>query len=279
LSPPTAFLKRHSLVIGILLMFLFTWPIDLSNSGVLPFHVPFLLYLFLGWGIVLASLLMTGLTLGRQGILALLRRFLLWRVGWKWYLAMLIMPSLDIIGITVFAALTRTSPDFSTVFARKIFGASANLALLALPFLIEDAISNGEEIGWRGYVLPRLQAKHSALTSALVVGLIWGLWHLPRYFTHWDGVSFAWFMLDVLAKSIFLAWVYNGTRGSLLLTTLCHAAWNTAGVFLPVANTLSNSNQGAFILIVLLQVVLVAVITVATGPADLSSAQPKQVQV
>ena len=62
------FLKRHSLIFGILLIFLLTWPIDLSNAGVSPFKVPFALYIFLGWGFIVASLIMTGLTLGREAI-------------------------------------------------------------------------------------------------------------------------------------------------------------------------------------------------------------------
>jgi hypothetical protein len=66
------FLKRHLLVIGIVLMFLFTWPIDLANEGLLPFKVPFLVYLFLSWGFVRASVTMTGLTLGREGVISLL---------------------------------------------------------------------------------------------------------------------------------------------------------------------------------------------------------------
>ena len=86
------FLKRHALVIGIVLMFLFTWPIDLSDSGLLPFKVPFILSLFVGWGFIVAALFMTWLTLGRTALGLLLRRYLMWRVNWKWYLALLIIP-------------------------------------------------------------------------------------------------------------------------------------------------------------------------------------------
>lgn len=90
------FLKRHSLVIGILLMFLLTWPIDLANSGILPVPVPFVVGLLLGWGFVFASLIMTGLTLGKDGVVALLKRFLIWRVNWKWYLvAFLLFPAMQ----------------------------------------------------------------------------------------------------------------------------------------------------------------------------------------
>jgi hypothetical protein len=61
-----AFLNRHSLVIGLILMFLYTWTIDLANSGVLPFEVPFPIYITLGWGFIFASLLMTWLTLSKD---------------------------------------------------------------------------------------------------------------------------------------------------------------------------------------------------------------------
>jgi hypothetical protein len=77
MNPLTHFLRRHALIIGILLMFLLTWPIDLANSGILPFQVPFAIYIFLGWGFIFASLIMTALTLGKDGVLALLKRYLM----------------------------------------------------------------------------------------------------------------------------------------------------------------------------------------------------------
>jgi membrane protease YdiL (CAAX protease family) len=274
----TAFLKRHSLVIGIVLMFALTWPIDLANSGILPFKVPFLIALTLGYGFIFASLLMTGLTLGRDGVVALLKRFLLWRVGWKWYLALLIMPCLILAGVLLNAALTQTPLDFSTAYAHKIFGPSANLLLFVLPFFLVDALTNGEEMGWRGYVLPRLQARHSALTSALLLGVVWAFWHLPKFLSHWDTVTFAWYIVDTTAKSVLFAWLYNNTKGSLLLTTLGHAALNTAGVFLPTATTLTDANSGAFIITVLLDVLVMVVITVITGPGRLSRTESVQVQ-
>ena len=275
----TGFLKRHSLVIGILLMFALTWPIDLANSGVLPFQFPFIVYLFLGWGFGLASVIMTGLTLGKEGVISLLKRYLHWRVSWKWYLAaMLLSPASIVGGVYINAALTGVRPDFSTVMAHKIFGESAYLPFFILPFFIVDFIANGEEIGWRGYVLPRLQAKYGALTSTLIVGVIWGFWHLPKFLSHWSAVSFLWFMMHTMAVSILYTWLYNGTRGSLLLVTLFHASSNTAGVFMPMANTVSGENMGAYIAFVLLEVVVAIIITVRTGPRRLSRTEPKQIQ-
>ena len=279
MNQTTAFLKRHSLVIGILLMFALTWPIDLANSEVLPIKFPFLVYLFLGWGFGIASVIMTGLTLGRDGVITLLKRFLIWRVGWKWYLApFLLAPALIIGGVYLNAALTGVPPDFSTVMAYEIFGKSAYLPLFILPFFMVDFIANGEEIGWRGYVLPRLQAKYGALSSALILGVIWGFWHLPKYLTHWNAVSFAWFMAHTTIVSVLYTWLYNGTKGSLLLVTLFHAASNATGVFMPMANTVSSGNMGSYIIFVLLEMVAAILIVIATGPERLSRTESMQAQ-
>lgn len=279
MKPFSEILKRHSLVIGIILMFILTWPIDLSNAGLLPFKVPFIIYLFLGWGFGVASIIMTGLTLGKVGVISLLKRYLHWRVGWKWYLAaFLLAPALIIAGVYLNAAVTGVPPDFSTVMAYKIFGKSAYLPLYILPFFIIDFIANGEEIGWRGYVLPRLQSKYGAVTSALILGVIWGVWHLPKFLTHWNTISFAWFMAHTVAASVLYAWLYNGTKGSLLLVTLFHAASNTAGVFFPMANTVSSGNMGAYIFFVLLEVLAAIMIAVIAGTVQLSRTEPMQVQ-
>lgn len=273
------FLKRHSLVIGIILMFLFTWIIDLANSGILPIQFPFVVYLFLGWGFVFASVIMTGLTLGKEGVVSLLKRYLQWRVSWKWYLvAFGLAPALWIAGVYLYAALVHVSPDFSTIMAYKIFGESANLPLFVLPFFLIDLIANGEEIGWRGYVLPRLQAKHNALTSTMILGVVWGLWHLPKFLSHFDVTAFVWFMLHTMAFAVILTWLYNSTKGSLFLVSICHAASNTVGIFLPVANTTSGENIGAYITVVLLEIAAAVVVTVISGPARLSRTEQMQTQ-
>jgi membrane protease YdiL (CAAX protease family) len=222
---------------------------------------------------------MTGLTLGKDAVIALLKRFLIWRVDWKWYLAaFLLMPSMQIVSILLGAALSQTPIDFSTVYAYKIFGSSASLALFIIPFFLIDAIANGEEIGWRGYVLPRLQLKYSALASSLILGVIWGFWHLPKYLSHWDTVTFALFIVGTTARAVLYTWLYNNTKGSLLVVTLFHASSNTGGVFLPLANTAVDGNLTTSIIQALLEVIVVIVVTVITGPARLSRTEPMQVQ-
>ena len=279
MNTTSSFLKRHSLVIGLILMFLYTWTIDLSNAGVLPFKVPFPIYITLGWGFIFASLLMTWLTLGKDEMVKLFKRFFIWRVGWKWFLAaVLLEPVFIIAGVYLNAVFTQVSPDFSVVMAYKIFGESANLPLFFLPFFLVEIITNGEEMGWRGYVLPRLQAKYSALTSTLILGVIWGLWHLPKFIAHFDAVAFAWFMLHIMAFSVILTWLYNNTNGSLLIVAVCHAVSNTTGVFMPMASTVSSENMGSYIIYVLFEVMTAIVVIVVAGPARLSRTEAMQVQ-
>lgn len=271
MSNISKFIKRHALVVGITLMFLLTWPIDLANSGVMPYQVPFAVYLFLGYGFVIASIIMTWLTQGKDQVIALLKRFLIWRVGWKWYLvAFLLMPAIDLLAVSLYAVWSQAPIDFSTVDAHQIFGPSANLILLIVPFFLFDALTNGEEIGWRGYVLPRLQAKYSALTSSLILGVIWSLWHVPKFVADWDTVFFAWFVVDTSAKAILLTWLYNGTKGSLLLATLFHASNNTAGVLLPIHHTATVYSLSPFSLAVLIAVMVALVVVRFTGSQALS---------
>lgn len=274
----TNFLTRHSLSAGLVLMFLYTWTIELSHAGVLPMQVPFPLYLTLGWGFIFAALLMTGVTLGRDAAVALSKRFLIWRVGWRWFLAAtLIEPACILAGVYAHAALTQTSPDFSTAMAYQLFGASASLPRFFLPFFLVDLINNGEEMGWRGYVLPRLQAKHRALTASLILGVIWGCWHLPKYIGHFSATTFVWSLLHFVAFAVLLTWLYNNTRGSLLVVAICHALSNTVGIFVPMANTVSSAGMGPYICYVLFEVAAAVAITLAAGPAHFAHQAERQV--
>jgi membrane protease YdiL (CAAX protease family) len=95
----------------------------------------------------------------------------------------------------------------------------------------------GEEFGWRGYLLPRLQTRHNALVSGLIVGVIWAIWHIPLFFL--KGMSQNVMQLQagllpallgysvlVIVNSIQFTWVFNNTRGSVLLAAVLHGASN-----------------------------------------------------
>jgi membrane protease YdiL (CAAX protease family) len=161
---------------------------------------------------------------------------------------------------------------------RDIVPIDAPLLALIVPWLIFEILTNGEEVGWRGYVLPRLQAKYSALSASLIVGLIWSVWHLPNFFgTGLSGErSFLWFTLAHLALAVLYTWLYNNTRGSLLLVVLFHATQNTAGVFLPSSFAVPGGIEQNMLIV--LYMVAAFVVTVIAGPERLSGTQAKQTE-
>lgn len=274
-----SFLKRHSLIIGIVLMFFYTWTIDLSNSGVLPFKVPFVVTLTVGWGFIFVSQFMTWLTLGKDEMATLFKRFFIWRVNWKWYLiALFLLPALQFASVLLTSWLVRVSVDYSHPMIRDVVPLDAPLLVLVVPWMLFEILTNGEEMGWRGYVLPRLQAKYNALTSSPIVGVIWGAWHLPKFLgAGMSGEkSFVWFVVAHLALAILYTWLYNSTRGSLLLVTLFHASGNMAGVFLPVSFAVPSGIAPN--VMVVLYVLTAIFVTVISGPANLSQTQAMQVQ-
>jgi len=279
MNTSTNFLKRHSLIIGLVLMFLYTWTIDLSSSGVLPFKFPFAIYITLGWGFILVSLFMTWLTLGKEEMVKLFKRFFIWRVGWKWWLvAILFMPALRFAAILLTERLTGIPADYSHPMIRDVVPLDTPLLALVIPWIIFEVLTNGEEMGWRGYVLPRLQAKYNALVSSLIVGVIWGIWHLPKFMgTGLGGErSFIWFTAAHLALAVLYTWLYNNTRGSLLLVVLFHATQNTAGMFLPVSFAVVGGMMEN--LVIVLYILAAIIVTVVAGPTNLSRTEEKQIQ-
>jgi membrane protease YdiL (CAAX protease family) len=98
-----------------------------------------------------------------------------------------------------------------------------------------------EEIGWRGYALPGLQQRYSALTASLILGIIWALWHFSpvNFATLWPYAF--WYIYNVIPFTIIVTWVYNNTNESLLLVALFHTASNVSDWMVPTMPTVSNA--------------------------------------
>jgi membrane protease YdiL (CAAX protease family) len=270
--------KRHPVLAGFVLMFAFTWPIDLwaaaDSRGLVSVHVPAILPLLVGYGFVLAALAATGLTSGWAGVRALLGRFLVWRVGLPWYAVVLLGAAvLDLAAIGIYVVLGGATPDFEQSIGRRILGPSMDLWLAISIFFVFGVFTNGEEIGWRGYALPKLQARHGALIASVIVGVVWAVWHLPKFLTAGSAQDFPFpvFLLDTVAKAILYTWVYNSTKGSLLTVTLFHAAANTSAVFLLIH---PGASGDAWLQLIAIGLRCLAALTVVvvTGPARLSRA-------
>jgi uncharacterized protein len=209
----------------------------------------------------------------------LFKRFFLWRVDWKWYLvAILLFPTLRFTAILLTAWLTGVPADYSHPMIRDLVPLDWPLIAMVIPWILFEVFTNGEEMGWRGYVLPRLQAKYNALISSLILGAIWSVWHLPKFFgAGLNGdLSFFWFTVFTVSVAVLYTWLYNNTGGSLLLVTLFHASCNTVGVFLPVkfavaGGILSNLETVFFVIVAML-------VIVAAGAENLSRTEQKQIE-
>ncbi|HEU4908871.1 MAG TPA: CPBP family intramembrane glutamic endopeptidase, partial [Propionibacteriaceae bacterium] len=137
----------------------------------------------------------------------------------------------------------------------------------------------GEELGWRGFALPHLQDGHSALTATLILGPLWGFWHLPLWLTGSASnplALFPIFVISVVAVSVLLTWLYNGTEGSLLLVVLLHATAN-----LPITLLITPLGGRAMIMpyacYTVLLIITAAIVAAVNGAAHLSRTHRKQV--
>lgn len=178
-----------------------------------------------------AALIVSGMLGGSAEIRRLLSGFARWRVGWRWYLAagFLFLGPLAV-GL-VYIAL-----------GNPVAGLKPGTTLAAVLAQVLFTLFSGplaEEAGWRGFALPRLQSKYNALVSSLILGVIWCCWHLPLFFlpgSSQQGIPFPIYLVLVIAVAIYMTWLYNNTRGSLVITVLAHFAFNLSGGF--IADTL-----------------------------------------
>jgi membrane protease YdiL (CAAX protease family) len=168
----------------------------------------------------LVAILLTALEEGGPGVRRLLRRLFHARVAARWYvfafgyMTVIVIP-VFLVGRLVGKSWLSWNPEIG-------IGLLVTLAI-TLP------IHAGEEIGWRGYALPRLAARFGFARASLVLGLVWACWHIPLYYlpgTESYGQSIPAFTLMVTAISVAMTWLYVNTKGSLLLATLMHWAIN-----------------------------------------------------
>ncbi|HKJ38443.1 MAG TPA: CPBP family intramembrane glutamic endopeptidase [Anaerolineales bacterium] len=238
----SSLVNKYPLVVFFLLVFGLTWPfmiVDaLGSHDVLPFRLPIPLMIVMGYMPTLAAVIVTGMTKGKEGIRALFRKLLIAKVGLRWYV-------LAIFGYAAVCAgaigLSNLLGEASTPFLSENFPKFSNpveMVLSVAVMFLAISLVNGEELAWRGFALPRLQAKFNALTSSVILGVIWGAFHLPLFFTltgsSQAGVSFLGFLLSTVSLTIIFTWMYNHTRGSVLLAYLLHGSTNTWTRIFPI---------------------------------------------
>lgn len=175
----------------------------------------------------LVAVIISSIEGGGRGLRELLGQVGRWRFGLGWYaLALLLMPLVWLIALMIGQLFRGPTP------------------VVRLDFLIPIA-AIGEEFGWRGYALPRLQERLGSLPASLVIGVVWAAWHLP-YYAYPDihplplGIDFTLFALALISESVLATWIYNSTGHSVLATILYHHSIHLASI-VPVVPGLVGS--------------------------------------
>jgi len=264
--------KRHPIITFFVLTYALTWaiesPLVFLTDSITDTQGLILVILASNVPSVMAIVL-TAMVFGWGALRKLLGRLLIWRVNPLWYLLLVLGPAALVAGVVPLNALLG-GPALSL--GMPLLGIAVFLA-----FHIVPGSALGEEIGWRGHVLPRLQSRMSALSAALIIGPIWALWHLPLWLTGEPGRTptlYAGFVVSVIALSVVLTWVYNSTGGSLLFVVLLHATYN-----LPITLAIDDLGSRATVPVLLyfgLLVVAAIVVVIVAGPKHLSRKHRKQ---
>ena len=238
--------KRHSLVAYFILAYAISWavqiPLALKAQGLSQAPIPFSIHYLAGYGPMLSAVIMTWLTGGIGALRELFGRILKWRVQPVWWLVAISPLALYVIVALVLRLIQGQSLDLGML-GQVDFLPDIGLGALFL-WLLTYGI--GEETGWRGYALPRLQKNRSALSATLILWVFWAIWHLPAFFYLYNPTIIIGFLLGVLAGAIVFTWLYNSTGGSILMVVLFHGVFNfttgctacKAGVISAIISTL-----------------------------------------
>jgi membrane protease YdiL (CAAX protease family) len=286
-----ALLTRYPLVSFFVMAYAFSWivwvPWVLGEDGanVLPpaLSVPSsAARLLLAGGILagptLSAFIMTATTEGREGVRRLLGRLVLWRVGFRWYLFALIgVPLIMLLGTMVYSmSLHNLGALGGPSYLLGYLASFALVTVLGGPLL--------EEIGWRGFALPRMERLQGPLLASVILGVMWALWHLPEFLVpSWAAssggggiVGIAMFTLTAITFTIVISWVFNNTRASVLLAILVHSSIDTFTI--PLAAIFPAwAIASALPLMIGFGVVAVALMVLTRGRLDyqrLAEAQP-----
>ena len=240
-----AFVKGHPVISYYALAFAISWggiliAVGLGPGGFsatpqqlqmdVPYAVPAMIL-----GPSVAGILLTGFIYGRAGLHEFRSRLLRWRVGARWYAVALFIAPLSMMAVLL--ALSLLSPEFLP----RIFTAGDKPILLLMGIAVGLVAGIFEELGWTGFAVPTLlRLRYGVLGTGLIVGVLWGAWHLPINF--WaSGVTSgelslaiflpAW-LLGILVGSltayrVLMVWVYERTNGSLLMAILMHVSLAT----------------------------------------------------
>ena len=267
--------KHHPIWAYLVVAYVFSWalwsvlvvttPPGAMQEGISPTFI--VLAMLGGIGPSLAGIVTTAIVDGKDGLRDLFARSGRWRVGIGWYAAaLLITPLVALATLVVEKAL-----GMPTATLKEMSGS------LPISIIWPILAALGEEFGWRGFYLPRLQKRHTALSSSIIVAVAWGLWHIPTQVLAFRQygllVIFAYVfvvhIVAVTAQVTVMTWVHNNAKQSLLMMILFHfGLTSTTMLLFPLSMSVKEGLRHQLIYAALYW--LVALFVVATaGPKRL----------
>ena len=262
-------LKRYPLVSFFLLAYGIAW-IPLAFGLVTG---KYFLQGFSFFAPAISAIIMTAANEGVTGIRALISKLFLWRANLKWYLIAILAPIvLELLAVLTHIILGDTTPAIHfTDWVQMLPSQLPGLAILLIFLVLSSA---GEEVGWRGYAMPGLQARYGPVWASLILGLLWGLWHLPTFGIPGSpqyGVPVPGYILATISYTFVYTCIFNGTKGSVLLACLFHGASNLA---LTYGNAIfPKIISNLYLSLPALALTVIAVILLS-GPSGLAGRQP-----
>ena len=187
-----------------------------------------LLGLFAVLGPTVAAFVLVGRQAGRAGMGRLLRRAFATNFNRRWWLpTLLLLPTVGVLTTLVLVLAGEDLQDWAVPSLATVLGT------ITIILFVGGGL---EEFGWRGYALDRLQNGRNALTASLILGLIWGSWHLPLFLidgTVQQAIPVWQFILQQMLLAVLYTWLYNNTSGSLLVAITFHTLGNASAALLP----------------------------------------------
>lgn len=260
----SAFIKRNPLLSMYIIMFVVAWsvmiPQAMYSQGLLSAPLPEAIEILTGWVPGIAAVMVTGVIAGRTGIRELLGRFLIWRVGLGWYIvSVFLLAALILGGIGIHVLSGGLMPAIPAAESPLW-----QVGLVFVVFVLLGFLINTEEIAWRGFALPRLQARFGPLVSVIFIAIPEALFHLPLFWVKenpfFQNVGLYWFSAFSIAVVVIYMYMFNRTKGSLLIVTILHASQNAW------ANLLSdNSARPFYFTVILAWAVALTLIVITRG--------------
>ncbi len=252
--------KRHPLDTFFGLTFALTWAAMVTWLRGGGEDIPWFTF-----GPMLTALIVTALVGGKDGLKALLRRQVQWRVSIGWYAVAIGLPiALELVTVALNVAMGAHAPTWDVMRPwPTILGMTALYMVFSGPL--------GEELGWRGFALPRLLERfaahpYGALIASLILGVIHAAWHLPMFLVGEMDVPS---ILGTIIGAVLVTWLVQHTQGSVLLTVLFHAANQNSGRFLSPLFAGADVIQQHWLKLVVWAIAAIVIVIVA-GPARLA---------